>query len=133
MHLKAWHVLKALTAALVVVAFALLPMMGGAMADSAHENMHQATNCTSDLQPGMTQRHIISAFDLGQTGGCNHAPAQKSNCCLGTFCPSVQMLESSAIAVPMPGMALAVKPAIPSAVERGLHPAPAQRPPRLFI
>jgi len=127
------HLLKTLTAALVAVAFALLPMMGTAIADASHAGIHEITGCSSDLQPGMGQQHAMPGSENAKSGGCNHSPAQKTNCCLGTSCPSVQMLELPSFAVPTPGLALAIEPTTTATSEQGLHPAPTPRPPRLSI
>lgn len=133
MPFTASHLLRTLTAVLVTVAFALLPMMEAAMADASHGGMHAVPGCSSELQPGMGQQNAMQDVGSAKSGECNQSPVQKANCCFGTSCPSVQMLESPSFAVPALGLALTIEPTATATSERGLHPAPTPRPPRLSI
>ncbi|TXH38884.1 MAG: hypothetical protein E6Q98_01410 [Rhodospirillaceae bacterium] len=133
MRSNAWHVVRTLTAALVAVAFALLPLMGDASMSSKHHNVTHTAACAGDFQSKMSISHHSVMSDSGQKGDCGRIPVQKTNCCLGTFCPSVQMVELTSIDLPTPQMTNGVRQAISSATGYGLQPAPTPRPPRQFI
>lgn len=133
MHSGAWHIVTAVTAAFIIAAFVLLPLMGKTTAQSMHAGEHHAAMCSDGYQSSTTGDHHLLMQDGASKDDCGHVPVQKSNCCPGAFCPSVQMVALASVDLPIPGVTLGIRQPISSATGHGLHPAPSPKPPRLAI
>lgn len=131
MRLTAWQVIRVVTAALVVAAFALLPAMGDVMATSNHMAIAHVA-CSGQLEIGAPAGHYVVTGNTHRND-CGQFPGEKSNCCLGTFCSSIQMAELPRIDLPAPTVTLSIDQPTSVVTGHGLHPAPSPRPPRLFI
>lgn len=132
MHFAAWHMIRAVTAALVVAALALMPVAGNALMSPTHIVANH-TVCSGEFQTGTTAGHHMAPVGSAQKNDCGRVSGQKDNCCLGTTCSSVQMAELPSMALPTPGPISHVKTVPSTTTGSGLHPAPSPKPPRLVI
>lgn len=132
MRLAAWHMIRAVTAALVVAALALMPVAGNALTSPTHMVASHAV-CSGELQSGTAASHHMALVGSAQKNDCGRFSGQKDNCCLGTTCSSVQMAELPSMTLPTPGAMASVMRVSSTTTVSGLHPAPSPKPPRLVI
>jgi len=133
MFSTSWHRWKVLAVAIIATALAFLPLMGGVSANASPAGMSHELGCSNAGAVANGHAFYMGHTDIRNVGHCDQAPIQKVACCLGTSCPTVQLVELISIAIPLPGIASRIRPIPFATVGWGLHPAPALRPPRQFI